>query len=124
MKPELKARWIAALRSGKFKQGRNFLARNNEFCCLGVACEVFKDDIQLKVTETKDLDLRNHYKMYEGSKYALPTRLMEYLELSGSGAEFPSPIKVGIHKVASPIGLNDTLGFTFAQIADIIEEQF
>lgn len=33
--------WIAALRSGKYKQGRMLLqSREGEFCCLGVACEV------------------------------------------------------------------------------------
>jgi hypothetical protein len=39
---KMKATWIAALRSGKYKQGRNRLARNSEkpgeyeFCCMGV----------------------------------------------------------------------------------------
>lgn len=34
-----KRKWIAALRSGKYKQGRYTLYRNNKdtFCCLGVA---------------------------------------------------------------------------------------
>lgn len=46
MKKGLKARWVAALRSGKFKQGKNQLRRKNEvsgketFCCLGVLCKV------------------------------------------------------------------------------------
>lgn len=40
-----KRKWIAALRSGKFKQGENYLKNNpsgneNEYCCLGVACEI------------------------------------------------------------------------------------
>ena len=42
MDPELKAKWIAALRSGEYKQGKNRLHSNedNSFCCLGVLCEV------------------------------------------------------------------------------------
>ncbi len=42
MDPELKKKWVAALRSGEYKQGRNRLHRkvDNSFCCLGVLCEV------------------------------------------------------------------------------------
>ena len=36
----LKDKWIAALRSGKYKQGKGALQRNESFCCLGVLCEV------------------------------------------------------------------------------------
>lgn len=38
---ELYRRWIRALRSGEFKQGRNALQNlSGGFCCLGVACAV------------------------------------------------------------------------------------
>lgn len=41
MNSELKAKWIAALRSGKYKQGRSVLrTADNKYCCLGVLCEV------------------------------------------------------------------------------------
>lgn len=40
MDATLKAKWIAALRSGKFKQGRGQLRKGNEYCCLGVLCKV------------------------------------------------------------------------------------
>jgi hypothetical protein len=33
-------KWVAALRSGKYKQGRKFLRYKDEYCCLGVACEL------------------------------------------------------------------------------------
>ena len=39
--PEFKSAWLAALRSGEYEQGKKFLRRDyNEFCCLGVACDV------------------------------------------------------------------------------------
>jgi hypothetical protein len=38
--PELKARWVAALRSGKYEQGEEFLRNNGKYCCLGVLCEL------------------------------------------------------------------------------------
>ena len=37
---ELATDWVNALRNGNFQQGKNFLNRDNEFCCLGVLCEV------------------------------------------------------------------------------------
>lgn len=39
-----KAKWIAALRSGKYIQDKKFegllITQNDEFCCLGVACRI------------------------------------------------------------------------------------
>lgn len=42
MEKELKAKWIKALRSRKFKQGQQLLHHegSNEYCCLGVLCAV------------------------------------------------------------------------------------
>ena len=48
-KAEAKARWIEALRSGQYKQGTQGLrTTDNRFCCLGVLCDVVKDDVGLK----------------------------------------------------------------------------
>ncbi len=32
---------VAALRSGRYKQGKNQLRRGDRFCCLGVACDLY-----------------------------------------------------------------------------------
>ena len=41
MKAELKTKWIEALRSGKYNQGRRALVTNQgSYCCLGVLCDV------------------------------------------------------------------------------------
>jgi hypothetical protein len=48
--PELKAKWVAALRSGEYKQGNGRLKRyyfrteEPAFCCLGVLCDVVKPE--------------------------------------------------------------------------------
>jgi hypothetical protein len=42
MKKGLKKKWVAALRSGKYEQGREYLQADGKFCCLGVLCEVAK----------------------------------------------------------------------------------
>lgn len=41
MKPELKQKWVEALRSGKYEQGECALRTSDDkFCCLGVLCDV------------------------------------------------------------------------------------
>lgn len=42
MNAELKAKWVEALRSGKYEQARRTLREpnSNKFCCLGVICEI------------------------------------------------------------------------------------
>jgi uncharacterized glyoxalase superfamily protein PhnB len=37
---KFKEKWVAALRSGKFKQGKEYLEIEGEYCCLGVACKI------------------------------------------------------------------------------------
>lgn len=33
-------RWVEALRSGEYKQGKHALHPKDTFCCLGVACDI------------------------------------------------------------------------------------
>lgn len=42
MNPELKAKWVEALRSGQYQQGSYHLrSEKDEYCCLGVLCAIF-----------------------------------------------------------------------------------
>ena len=40
MTKELKKKWLDALRSGEYTQGRGRLRYANQYCCLGVLCDV------------------------------------------------------------------------------------
>jgi len=40
MKDVTKEQWVAALRSGKYKQGQSALQQDGKFCCLGVLCDL------------------------------------------------------------------------------------
>lgn len=53
MDPKLKAKWVAALRSGEYLQGDGYLVQvdgddeedgEHKFCCLGVLCDIVRDD--------------------------------------------------------------------------------
>ncbi|MGY3609896.1 MULTISPECIES: hypothetical protein [unclassified Bradyrhizobium] len=40
MDADLKKRWVEALRSGDYKQGRRVLRQDDMYCCLGVLCDL------------------------------------------------------------------------------------
>ena len=40
MKPELKKKWLEALKSGRYKQGQGMLRAEDKYCCLGVLCDL------------------------------------------------------------------------------------
>jgi len=42
MNKRVKRLWIKALRSEKYKQARGYLKRDDDYCCLGVLCEVYR----------------------------------------------------------------------------------
>ena len=44
MNADIKQRWVEALRSGQYKQGSGCLRTNNAYCCLGVLCELHRQD--------------------------------------------------------------------------------
>lgn len=45
MRESIKRKWIHALRSGSYKQGKYTLRDiGNNFCCLGVLCDVVDPD--------------------------------------------------------------------------------
>lgn len=41
MNKKIKQKWVAALRSGDYKQGIGRLRLGDKFCCLGVLCDIF-----------------------------------------------------------------------------------
>lgn len=43
-----KEQWLAALRSGNFRQAKGYLRQDDNYCCLGVACEMLRDEIAEK----------------------------------------------------------------------------
>lgn len=40
MNKRIKTKWIRALRSGKYEQGKGSLKDGSNFCCLGVLCDL------------------------------------------------------------------------------------
>lgn len=48
MKTEYKERLLAALKSGKYQHAKEFLRTSEGYCCLGVLCDITKDEFNGK----------------------------------------------------------------------------
>ena len=115
MNKEIKAKWIKALRSGKYRQTRGKLkSRNGAFCCLGVLC-----DIQgAKAVWQNDLDGGNY--VFGGDKISMPPKpywaevprdQLDNLARRNDGYSWAgNPPSENFHK------------HSFSEIADYIEE--
>lgn len=107
MNQKAKKKWIEALRSGKYKQGKRLLrSLNDEFCCLGVACEVFAPETAVQFSSRWE---------YDGSDALLPQIVQDILGLRYSDGYFED---CG----PSLTTMNDR-GDTFAEIAYFLESK-
>lgn len=114
MKPEIKQRWIEALRSGRYAQSQEKLRTSQGYCCLGVLCDLYIQDHE--DTQWEKLDER--YLIDKHGKY-LPDKVIEWSGVNSSSPYSPSE---NTNERVFFADLNDK-GYTFDQIAQIIEEQ-
>lgn len=101
-------KWVAALRSGEFKQGKCVLrdAENNH-CCLGVACELYRREHGGEWASVRDgFSFMSHSAI-------TPFAVKEWLGLQDA---------CGVYAYGALTCDNDD-GKTFAEIADIIESE-
>jgi hypothetical protein len=118
---EARRLWVEALRSGKYKQGtgalhRLLLGEEDQYCPLGVACEVARrHGIPLEISEgTPD---ERHFRYYNGLAGAAPMAVAKWLGLR-------SPLGAyGFQGSRTLSDDNDVLLLPFAKIADIIESE-
>ena len=80
---EFKAKWTAALRSGKFKQCTNTLHRNGGHCCLGVAEIV----LGLKSEDSKVLEGEDFPEIIRGKAGKNP-HVADLTEMNDNGKTF------------------------------------
>lgn len=113
---------LAALRSGEFAQTNSVLRDETGYCCLGVACEVYKretGDGAWKVGYGNDrFNVGGHE-----SSYTLPEAVREWLGFSHSDGEFEGSVVLDGRRFATLVELNDAGTVSFAQIADVIESE-
>jgi hypothetical protein len=101
-------KWVAALRSGEYKQTRGQLVNDEGtgHCCLGVACEVFLKE----PCHTLNDSWRERGALYGAAE---PVRL--WLGLRDEGGDFDTG--------GSSLAVENDTGKSFAEIADLIESE-
>lgn len=141
LKPEVKDLWITALRSGRYAQGRGKLSTPTGYCCLGLLCELaIEEGVDLKKEVetvsyydfTAGRDVQDVVVQYDGSLNYLPVSVIRWA-FAATPEDLHEAEVWGTNdnpKVKDPASdsrvtlaeLNDG-GFTFDDIADLIEEQ-
>lgn len=109
LRPDIKEKWLAALRNGTRKQGQSALynAQTKGYCCLGVLCSVMRvprlelDDVCMPN------DLENFHEIFR-----IP------LEVEADEMFWKVPYKGKLRPLEE---LNDIDKLSFKQIANIIE---
>lgn len=130
MNPEIKAKWLEALRSGEYQQGRERLKSpdsNPRYCCLGVLCDlavkegVARWDDSVVIDEHVAIDAAGRRAWAE-----LPFGVAVWAGVVDSGGDpdgnpwVDDPAHDGERNTLA--SLNDS-GVSFREIADIIEAQ-
>ena len=112
MNPEIKEKWLKALRSGEYKQGSHYLRRvDDTYCCLGVLCDIYiKEGNAVWDKRGSDVWYIGHSSAY------LPGDVKEWAELDvpAGWANYKDPDYSLTH-------MNDQ-GESFERIAQKIEE--
>jgi hypothetical protein len=99
-------KWIKALRSGEYEQGYGQLeTHDHKFCCLGVACKIF-------IPEGKQVRL---YGILKGGMPTSQTYAPNWLQTVNSEIACLNQFGYGLSNY------NDGCGYTFDEIADIIQ---
>lgn len=131
MNIKVKTRWIAALRSGEYKQGKRTLHElNGCFCALGVLCDLYAQDhketwIPMHIMiegEYEEVFALNHP---VSAVYCASTPSAAVSKWAGVNCN-PLVEAVSISGVLHEYRLsevNDVLNYSFNQIADLIEAQ-
>jgi hypothetical protein len=120
--PDIKRRWIEALRSGEYRQTQEVLVEpdpilGDAFCCLGVLCEIaVKDGVIVRQAESY-LDPANPM---DQSDATLPMAVLRWAELPIDGHTANEVVVMHERYLTT---FNDNFRYDFNQIADVIEEK-
>jgi hypothetical protein len=116
MNSTIKKKWIAALRSGEYTQGKKQLhTKEGSFCCLGVLCDLYLKEKGLVWEEDSDGE---GYELVYGDRRYITIPPLNVREWAGLEPDMNS------YRGDSLIKHNDELGSDFNEIADVIEAYF
>lgn len=116
--------WYQALRSGKFARGEGYLCNITQeglaqFCCLGVACEVYSDHSGSPLERDDVNEFGFGVQGYKTKRELYYTQYLpdDVIEWFGFNAEDPGfMLSIGL------VELNDENHKSFVEIADIVSQ--
>lgn len=104
-------KWVEAIRSGDYKQGRGQLADGEgKFCCLGVACDLYAKEHPDFPTTYAEMVYYGAFEDYG----ELPEEVQKWLGLRTT---------IGSYAIRRTLAEDNDLGMTFPEIADLIETE-
>ena len=126
MNADIKAKWVAALRSGQYEQTDAVLRDADRFCCLGVLCDLYSKE---SGTEWEP-DFASQFTMH-GNGGTLPVEVRRWADLPHEYGAYVAVTKrydegnedTTVYHSPSLTELNDQWQYDFHQIADVIEQQ-
>lgn len=136
MRREIAKKWVKALRSGKYKQGRSNLKQFNQkgeprHCCLGVLCELYNDTMRKNHKKTLNTQTQEFYDSFDNAG-----GLRGIVTFNGKDSSLPVEVK-NWAGISDPLGLGtfyddneepqcladlNDIGKKFSTIANVIEE--
>lgn len=124
LKEEWKTKWIAALRSGQYKQGQKCLRTADDcFCCLGVLCDLIDNtgwESEPKVINgisSYRYSLKNYNDCPSLGNLPVRARKMVWEQYDDYNSSYNADVVM-----QKLISLNDDKNLNFNKIADYIEE--
>lgn len=126
MNPEVKQKWIDALRSGKYEQGSEKLRSVSGYCCLGVLCDLYSQEHDVKWefrgNEETNPQLQDYWYFGDQSEF-LPESVMEWAELNLYNPLLRVEDNDEMFEVNEEVSTLNDEGYSFSTIADLIEAQ-
>lgn len=106
-------KWVEALRSGEFEQGRGCLCKNKRYCCLAVGIVI----AQRNGVHVREATSMTGKVAFDDDAYYVPEAVRKWLGLASFSGSYGENRSRGLDSD------NDSMGFSFSQIADIIESE-
>ena len=130
MNPEVKQKWIDALRSGKYEQGSEKLRSVSGYCCLGVLCDLYAQEhnVEWEFRGRGGTYLQpQDYWYFDDQSEFLPKIVMNWAGLKTHNPSVRVDIEDNFDDDNSfytdeIANVNDS-GYTFMDLSKIIEQQ-
>ena len=120
MNPQVKEKWVNALRSGDYSQNTDGRLRNqNGFCCLGVLCDLYAKENDKEWDDNQYFE----YYLFEDHYEFPPESVIEWAGLSCENPEVKIVSGIEHYSTVETLACLNDSAVTFNEIANLISSQ-